>query len=88
MAVLAFGVNSGAYVAEIVRSGIMSVDNGQFEAGRSLGLSYRQTMISIVLPSAGLKLFCLPLQNECIVLLKETSAADISQFRTLQRAEI
>ena len=53
VAVLAFGVNSGAYVAEIVRSGIMSVDNGQFEAGRSLGLSYRQTMI----------LFCLPLQT-------------------------
>ena len=52
VAVLAFGVNSGAYVAEIVRSGIMSVDNGQFEAGRSLGLSYRQTMISIVLPQA------------------------------------
>lgn len=52
VAVLAFGVNSGAYVAEIVRSGIMSVDNGQFEAGRSLGLSYRRTMISIILPQA------------------------------------
>lgn len=66
VAVLAFGVNSGAYVAEIVRSGIMSVDNGQFEAGRSLGLSYRQTMISIVLPQA-FKTVLPALANECIV---------------------
>ena len=65
VAVLAFGVNSGAYVAEIVRSGIMSVDNGQFEAGRSLGLSYRQTMISIVLPQA-FKTVLPALANECI----------------------
>ena len=64
VAVLAFGVNSGAYVAEIVRSGIMSVDNGQFEAGRSLGLSYRQTMISIVLPQA-FKTVLPALANEC-----------------------
>ncbi len=49
---LAFGINSGAYVAEIVRSGIMSVDQGQFEAGRSLGLNYSQTMKSIVMPQA------------------------------------
>ncbi|MBQ6676279.1 MAG: ABC transporter permease subunit, partial [Ruminococcus sp.] len=47
VAVMAFGINSGAYVAEIVRSGIMSIDNGQFEAGRSLGLNYRQTMLYI-----------------------------------------
>ncbi|MBQ4364326.1 MAG: amino acid ABC transporter permease, partial [Oscillospiraceae bacterium] len=52
VAVLAFGINSGAYVAEIVRGGIMAVDDGQLEAGRSLGLSYRQTMIHIVIPQA------------------------------------
>lgn len=51
-AIIAFGINSGAYVAEIVRSGIMSIDKGQFEAGRSLGLNYPQTMISIILPQA------------------------------------
>ena len=52
VAVLAFGINSGAYVAEIVRSGIMSVDQGQFEAGRSLGLNYLQTMLHIIFPQA------------------------------------
>ena len=51
-AVLAFGMNSAAYVAEIVRSGIMSIDDGQFEAGRSLGFNYFQTMVYIVLPQA------------------------------------
>ena len=51
-AILAFGINSGAYVAEIIRSGIMSIDNGQFEAGRSLGFNYIQTMWHIVLPQA------------------------------------
>ncbi|MBR6336097.1 MAG: amino acid ABC transporter permease [Ruminococcus sp.] len=74
VAVLAFGFNSGAYVAEIVRSGIMSIDNGQFEAGRSLGLNYRQTMTSIILPQA-FKTVLPALANECIVLLKETSVA-------------
>ena len=84
VAVLAFGVNSGAYVAEIVRSGIMSVDNGQFEAGRSLGLSYRQTMISIVLPQAFITV--LPaLANECIVLLKETSVAGYIAIQDLTK---
>ncbi|MCM1525320.1 MAG: amino acid ABC transporter permease [Ruminococcus sp.] len=73
-AVMAFGLNSGAYVAEIVRSGIMSVDNGQFEAGSSLGLNYSQTMIYIVLPQA-FKNVLPALANECIVLLKETSVA-------------
>lgn len=72
VAVIAFGVNSGAYVAEIVRSGIMSVDNGQMEAGRSLGLNYRQTMISIIMPQA-FKNILPALANEFIVLLKETS---------------
>ncbi len=74
VAVLAFGLNSAAYVAEIVRSGIMSIDNGQFEAGSSLGLSYTQTMISIVLPQA-FKNILPALANEFIVLLKETSVS-------------
>ena len=84
VAVLAFGVNSGAYVAEIVRSGIMSVDNGQFEAGRSLGLSYRQTMITIVLPQA-FKTVLPALANECIVLLKETSVAGYIAIQDLTK---
>lgn len=71
-AILAFGLNSGAYVAEIVRSGIMSVEDGQTEAGRSIGFNYIQTMIYIVLPQA-FKNVLPALANECIVLLKETS---------------
>lgn len=74
VAILAFGLNSAAYVAEIVRSGIMSIDNGQFEAGASLGLSYPKTMLSIILPQA-FKNVLPALANECIVLLKETSVA-------------
>ncbi|MBR6103134.1 MAG: amino acid ABC transporter permease [Ruminococcus sp.] len=74
VAVLSFGINSGAYVAEIVRSGIMSIDNGQFEAGSSLGLSYRKTMFYIILPQA-FKNVLPALANEVIVLLKETSVA-------------
>lgn len=74
VAVLAFGLNSAAYVAEIVRSGIMSIDNGQFEAGASLGMNYPNTMISIILPQA-FKNILPALANECIVLLKETSVA-------------
>lgn len=50
VAIIAFGINSGAYVAEIFRSGIMSIDNGQFEAGRSLGFNYAQTMMYIIMP--------------------------------------
>lgn len=73
-AVLAFGLNSAAYVAEIVRSGIMAVDNGQFEAGSALGLNYSQTMSYIVLPQA-FKNVLPSLANEFIVLLKETSVA-------------
>lgn len=72
VAVIAFGLNSAAYVAEVVRSGIMSVDNGQFEAGRSLGLNYRQTMMLIILPQA-VKNILPALGNEFISLLKETS---------------
>ena len=74
VAIMAFGINSGAYVAEIVRSGIMSIDNGQFEAGRSLGFNYIQTMVFIVLPQA-FKNVLPALSNEFIVLLKETSVA-------------
>lgn len=72
--ILAFGINSGAYVAEIVRSGIMSIDSGQFEAGASLGLDYTKTMIYIIIPQA-FKNVLPALANECIVLLKETSVA-------------
>ena len=71
-AVLAFGINSGAYVAEIVRGGIMGVDSGQMEAGRSLGLGYLQTMWYIVVPQA-IKSILPSLGNELITLLKETS---------------
>ncbi len=71
---LAFGINSGAYVAEIIRSGIMSIDPGQMEAGRSLGFNYVQTMWHIFIPQA-LKNVLPALANEFIVLLKETSVA-------------
>ena len=71
-AIIAFGLNSAAYVAEIVRSGIMSIDQGQFEAGRSLGFNYRQTMLLIILPQA-FKNVLPALANEFITLLKETS---------------
>ncbi len=72
VAILSFGINSGAYVAEIVRSGIMSIDQGQFEAGRSLGFSYPRTMLYIIMPQA-FKNVLPALANEFIVLLKETS---------------
>jgi His/Glu/Gln/Arg/opine family amino acid ABC transporter permease subunit len=72
--ILAFGLNSAAYVAEIVRSGIMSIDNGQFEAGTSLGMNYSKTMVYIIIPQA-FKNVLPALANECIVLLKETSVA-------------
>ena len=74
VATLAFGFNSGAYVAEIFRGGIMSIDKGQFEAGRSLGLNYLQTMWFIIAPQV-LKTVLPTLANEFIVLLKETSVA-------------
>lgn len=74
VAILSFGINSGAYVAEIVRSGIMSIDNGQFEAGSSLGLSYPRTMMYVIMPQA-FKNVLPALANEVIVLLKETSVA-------------
>ena len=74
VAIVAFGINSGAYVAEIFRSGIMSIDPGQFEAGRSLGFNYIQTMMHIVIPQA-VKVILPTLWNEFIVLVKETSVA-------------
>ena len=84
VAVLAFGFNSGAYVAEIVRSGIMSIDEGQTEAGRSLGFNYVQTMFYIVLPQA-LKNVLPALANEFIVLLKETSVSGYVALQDLTR---
>lgn len=72
--IFAFGINSGAYVAEIFRGGIMSIDNGQFEAGRSLGLNYVQTMTHIIVPQM-FKSVLPTLCNEFIALLKETSVA-------------
>ena len=72
VAVLAFGINSGAYVAEIFRAGIMSIDKGQMEAGRSLGFSFFQTMCYIIMPQA-FKNVLPALGNEMIVLLKETA---------------
>ena len=74
VAMLTFGINSGAYVAEIIRAGIMSIDVGQFEAGRSLGLNYYKTMRYIVIPQA-IKNVLPALANEFIALLKETSVA-------------
>ncbi len=82
VAILAFGINSGAYVAEIARSGIMSIDAGQFEAGRSLGFNYVQTMWYIIIPQA-FKNILPALANEFIVLLKETSVAGYVTIRDL-----
>ncbi len=85
IAVLSFGINSGAYVSEIIRAGIMAVDVGQTEAGRSLGLSQGQTMRLIVLPQA-LKNVLPALGNELIALLKETSVVGYLGVRDLTKA--
>lgn len=85
VAMLCFGINSGAYVAEIFRSGIMSVDEGQFEAGRSLGFNYIQTMRYIVVPQA-FKTVLPTLCNEFIVLIKETSIAGYVGITDLTKA--
>ena len=74
VAMLAFGINSGAYVAEVIRGGIMSIDRGQMEAGRSLGFGYVQTMRFVIVPQA-FKNVLPALANEFIALLKETSVA-------------
>ena len=84
IAILAFGINSGAYVAEIIRGGIMSIDHGQLEAGRSLGFNYVQTMWYIVIPQA-MKNVLPALANEFIVLLKETSVAGYVAVRDLTK---
>ena len=84
VAILGFGINSGAYVAEIFRAGIQAVDSGQMEAGRSLGLSYAQTMRKIVLPQA-FKNVLPALGNEFITLLKETSVAGYIAVHDLTR---
>ena len=83
-AVLTFGINSGAYVAEIVRSGIMSIEKGQMEAGRSLGLSYAQTMRRVIIPQA-IKNVLPALGNEMITLLKETSIVTVIGLKDLTK---
>ncbi|MDD2374244.1 MAG: amino acid ABC transporter permease [Eubacteriales bacterium] len=85
VAVLAFGINSGAYVAEIIRAGILAVDRGQMEAGRSLGLTYGVTMQKIILPQA-FKNVLPALFNELITLLKETAVAGYIAIADLARA--
>ena len=84
IAIISFGLNSAAYVAEVVRGGIMSVDIGQTEAGRSLGFNYVQTMWLIVVPQA-LKNVLPALANEFIVLLKETSVAGYVAIKDLTK---
>ena len=84
IAMLAFGINSGAYVAEIIRGGIMSVDRGQLEAGRSLGFNYVKTMWFIIVPQA-MKSVLPALANEFIVLLKETSVAGYVAVKDLTK---
>ncbi len=85
VAVISFGINSGAYLAEIFRGGIMSVDGGQFEAGRALGFNYVQTMIYIVIPQM-FKIVLPTLCNEFIALIKETAVAGYVGIRDLTKA--
>ena len=83
-AILSFGINSGAYVAEIIRSGIMSIDRGQMEAGRSLGLNYTATMRHVIIPQA-FKNVLPALGNELITLLKETSVVTVIGLKDLTK---
>ncbi|MBO6164528.1 MAG: amino acid ABC transporter permease [Lachnospiraceae bacterium] len=85
VAMLTFGINSGAYVAEIIRGGIMSVDKGQMEAARSLGLSYTPAMRFVVIPQA-IKNILPALGNELIALLKDTSLVTVIGVRDLTKA--
>lgn len=85
IAAIAFGINSGAYVSEIIRAGILSIEKGQMEAGRSLGLSQSQTMIHIILPQA-LKNVFPALCNEFIVLIKETAIVGYVGLMDIQKA--
>ena len=84
VAIVAFGINSGAYLAEIFRGGINSIDKGQMEAGRSLGLSYIQTMIFIIIPQA-IKVVVQSLLNEFISIIKETSIAGYVAVQDITR---
>lgn len=85
IASIAFGINSGAYVSEIIRAGIQSIDKGQTEAGRSLGLNASQTMTRIVMPQA-LKNIFPALCNEFIVLIKETAIVGYVGLMDIQKA--
>lgn len=85
IAAIAFGINSGAYVSEIIRAGILSIDKGQTEAGRSLGLNQYQTMVYIILPQA-LKNVFPALCNEFIVLIKETAIVGYVGLMDIQKA--
>lgn len=85
VATIAFGINSGAYVAEIFRGGIMSIDKGQLEAGRSIGFNYIQTMLFVILPQT-IKNTLPTLLNEFIALLKETSVAGYVGIMDLTKA--
>ena len=85
IAAIAFGINSGAYVSEIFRAGIQSIDAGQTEAGRSLGLNGRQTMIHIVIPQAVKNIFP-ALCNEFITLIKETAIVGYVGLTDIQKA--
>ena len=87
VAILAFGFNSGAYVSEIVRGGIMSIDPGQMEAGRSLGFSYAMTMWYVIIPQA-FKNILPSLVNELIALVKETSIVTVIGLVDLTKAAI
>lgn len=87
VAVLAFGINSGAYVSEIIRGGIMAVDAGQMEAGRSLGFGYASTMRIIIIPQA-IKMILPALGNELITLLKETSIVTVIGLKDLVKQAI
>lgn len=84
-AVVCFGINSSAYVAEIIRAGIEAVDTGQMEAGRSMGLGWSQTMLSIIMPQA-IKNILPALGNEFIVLIKETAVVGTIAVRDVTRA--
>ena len=85
VAIIAFGINSGAYMAELIRSGINAVDKGQMEAARSLGMSKGQAMTKIIMPQA-VKYILPAIGNECIALLKETSVAGYVAIVDITRA--
>jgi polar amino acid transport system permease protein/polar amino acid transport system substrate-binding protein len=85
IAAIAFGINSGAYVSEIIRAGILSIDKGQTEAGRSLGLNAKQTMMEIVVPQAVKNIFP-AMCNEFITLIKETAIVGYVGLMDIQKA--